>query len=640
MAFEAIRRAFTQAPIGGLSPQEIERRRKQSEGIYAPGRAVNGLGVLAEGLKGVFGGLEDRRLNKAEREGRERNTQLIMAALGMVAPPAGGMGSTNPHTPSRGGNNYRDAISAIESGGRYDAIGPTDAELGRPLGRYQVMEANVGPWSQQVLGRSVTPDEFLASPEIQDQIFDGIFGGYVQQYGPEGAAQAWFGGPGAVGRTGRSDVLGTTVGEYGQRFMQGIGGAPSTGAPPQVAQNAQEVNPAILQALMDPWTDPSMQGVLADLYTQQTTPREPNLINAGGGQIYNADTGEWISAPQSADSIDPDGTVGQFYDAKRLSLIPPEMTLEQFYEMNRQPGTTVNVGPNGAQLPNPPNGFSYLYNPDGTPQIGANGLPTLAPIPGGPEDTSAQDAARDAQTARTSDVVTQDIDRALGIIGSQGWNATGIGGQITAGIAGTPGHDLNQLLTTIGGNLAFDKLQAMRQSSPTGGALGSVTERELAMLQSTLGAIAQSQSQQQLTDNLNRLWNQYQDVIHGPGQGPSRRQLSFDQGANPLLDPGMMGAPQSFQAPPGAAPPAAAPTPMLSQPRTMAPEPYFAPPAPQTPPAAGPAPAPPQAQQGASPDAPIMPPPGMTEANFDAFFATIPTGAFFVGPDGQLYRKN
>src|SRR5690606_34880379 len=87
---------------------------------------------------------------------------------------------------------YRDAIASIESAGSgdYAAVGPTHPRLGRALGRYQVMEANIGPWSRDALGREVTADEFLSSPEIQDAIFDHQFGSYVSRYGPEGAAQA------------------------------------------------------------------------------------------------------------------------------------------------------------------------------------------------------------------------------------------------------------------------------------------------------------------------------------------------------------------------------------------------------------------------------------------------------------------
>ncbi|APY13161.1 MULTISPECIES: hypothetical protein [unclassified Brucella] len=123
----------------------------------------------------------------------------------------------------------RDAIASIESrgSGDYAAIGPRHPTMGRALGRYQVMEANIGPWSKAALGREVTVDEFIKNPDIQDAIFDHKFDGYVNQFGLEGAAQAWFAGPGGVGKTNRHDSLGTDVGSYGQRFLAALGSSPA-----------------------------------------------------------------------------------------------------------------------------------------------------------------------------------------------------------------------------------------------------------------------------------------------------------------------------------------------------------------------------------------------------------------------------
>jgi len=145
---------------------------------------------------------------------------------------------------------YREGIGGIESAGSggYKAVGATDADLGRALGKYQIMEANIPVWSKEVLGRAVSADEFMASEEIQDAIFDGKFGEYVARYGPEGAAQAWFGGPGGVGQTGRTDVHGRlNIGQYGQEFMNNIGAgdydltaATNALRPPETKEEKQE----------------------------------------------------------------------------------------------------------------------------------------------------------------------------------------------------------------------------------------------------------------------------------------------------------------------------------------------------------------------------------------------------------------
>lgn len=131
---------------------------------------------------------------------------------------------------------WRAAIKSIESAGSgdYAAVGPRHPKLGRALGAYQVMEANVGPWSEKHLGRRVSVEEFMASPDIQDRIFDGEFGSYVQRFGaPDRAAQAWFAGPGGVGKSDRKDSLGTSVGAYAEKFRKAMGtaapAAPSVG---------------------------------------------------------------------------------------------------------------------------------------------------------------------------------------------------------------------------------------------------------------------------------------------------------------------------------------------------------------------------------------------------------------------------
>lgn len=136
------------------------------------------------------------------------------APLADAAPDAGGAGP------------FAGAISSIESGGNYKAIGPATRTGDRALGKYQVMSANVGPWSEEILGRRISPQEFIASPEIQDKIFQGKFGQYAQKYGPEGAARAWFAGEGGMNDPNRKDVLGTTVASYGAKFNKALGYAP------------------------------------------------------------------------------------------------------------------------------------------------------------------------------------------------------------------------------------------------------------------------------------------------------------------------------------------------------------------------------------------------------------------------------
>lgn len=103
-----------------------------------------------------------------------------------------------------------------------------------------------------------------------------------------------------------------------------------------------------------------------------------------------------------------------------------------------------------------------------------------------------------------NDVVIQTIDEVLPKVGifTAGFFSP------TANIKGTPATDLKANIDTILANIGFEELQAMRDNSPTGGALGQVAVRELELLQATFANITNSQSPSQLRFNLRKLKKQ------------------------------------------------------------------------------------------------------------------------------------
>lgn len=199
--------------------------------------------------------------------------------------------------------------------------------------------------------------------------------------------------------------------------------------------------------------------------------------------------------------------------------------IEYMQNMKRAGATNINM-PGQPNIGSIPQGWQAIQDPETKAW-------TMAPIPGGPADAEAKKVAeaeqnRIAGAQQRGGIVTQEIDRALGVMQGGVLPDTGFGAYLS-GVPGTDAKALSSLLDTVKANIGFEELNKMRQQSPTGGALGQVTERELAFLQAVAGSLDQAQSQEQLTDNLNRLWNAYQDVIHGPGQGPERRPLMFEQ---------------------------------------------------------------------------------------------------------------
>ena len=129
---------------------------------------------------------------------------------------------------------WRNAIASVESrgSGDYGAIGPVMSSGSyagdRAYGRYQIMGRNIPEWSRRHLGREVTIEEFMANPDIQDAIFDGEFGSYVQKYGsPQDAASVWFTGQPLSKGGSRSDGF-ITGNEYVRRFNKALGDPDAT----------------------------------------------------------------------------------------------------------------------------------------------------------------------------------------------------------------------------------------------------------------------------------------------------------------------------------------------------------------------------------------------------------------------------
>lgn len=124
----------------------------------------------------------------------------------------------------------------------------------------------------------------------------------------------------------------------------------------------------------------------------------------------------------------------------------------------------------------------------------------------GVETSAAYKAAKQSQVMDTLDQV----------IGSLDWSNTGVVGAMSANIPGTSAYNLSKQIDTLKANIGFGELQAMREASKTGGALGQVSERELDFLNSVLGSMDIGQSKEQLQGNLEDIRNSL-EVFYNAG---------------------------------------------------------------------------------------------------------------------------
>lgn len=101
--------------------------------------------------------------------------------------------------------------------------------------------------------------------------------------------------------------------------------------------------------------------------------------------------------------------------------------------------------------------------------------------------------------------VMDTIEKSIPLVGM---STAGVGSYLSY-LPNTDARTLKANIDTIKANLGFQQLQAMRQASPTGGALGQVAVKELEALQSTIASLDPAQSPDVLKGNLKKVRDHY-----------------------------------------------------------------------------------------------------------------------------------
>lgn len=155
-------------------------------------------------------------------------------------------------------------------------------------------------------------------------------------------------------------------------------------------------------------------------------------------------------------------------------------------------------------------------------EIGAQGAESrrtiqARPVAGGNTPGVGQSPYMQERNVRNLDSIDALMKKA------DGWT-TGLG-SLLANIPATDARDFAAELDTLKANIAFGELTAMREASKTGGALGQVSERELALLQSALGALDPGQSTENLKAQLQKIRDsiqRWEQAAQGMGGGSAQ----------------------------------------------------------------------------------------------------------------------
>jgi hypothetical protein len=215
-----------------------------------------------------------------------------------------------------------------------------------------------------------------------------------------------------------------------------------------------------------------------------------------------------MQAMQAANAAPSRTSAMQNYEFMLAQGMDPSTAMERAFSG----GTNIQVGPDGqpaAQIGTISPGYQAI--PDG------DGGYTMSPIPGGPADTDLGELADKADASAESNAagsinVLEKVNAVRAEVAANPF-ASGLLGAIAGNIPGTGAYDTAQTAGTIKANLGFDRLTQMRAESPTGGALGSVSQMELDRLESTIASLDLGQSRDQILRNLDDIERQYTRIL-------------------------------------------------------------------------------------------------------------------------------
>lgn len=524
-----------------MTPTEIEAQRKVAQAMMAKGGDYSPVQSWTQGAarvaQAMFGGLMAHDANSAAKTNQEAEAQLLTSILGGGAPSASPPGTPSASTPMgstsipSGNTEFVNTVmplaqQASEKTGIDPRLITAQAILETGYGKsapgnnlfgiksHGQPGGNVLPTTEVVNGQPVrTSDSFMSYASPADSV-----NGYAdfinanQRYAPLKAARGLEAQADALGRSGYA-----TDPNYGKKVLQiarslpaPTGGVqadpaalpansqPTQGfAVPGATPPAASINPALARAIASPYTSEGTKKILSLILTQQMeaaqkandplhqlqiqearsklTPFDAPFVDDRGNLVQRDALGK-VTVLNPADKAP--STVGEykFYADQETKAGRTPLPFGQWdIARRRSAATNVNTG-------TIPQGFEQVQDP-------ITGAISMRPIPGGPKDTSKQDQAKAESQATSTDVITNAATNIRDAIKSSNLPATGTAGAALSNIGETGAAEVARQMAVLKSNATIENLNAMRQQSPTGGALGNVTEGEGAMLAAKAGAL-------------------------------------------------------------------------------------------------------------------------------------------------------
>lgn len=262
----------------------------------------------------------------------------------------------------------------------------------------------------------------------------------------------------------------------------------------------------------DPFLSQSSAGIASALLGQKIEQQDPAY------QLDLAYKQAQLDAMGQPASADPTSAI-QNYEYLVSQGIEPS----QAQGMAFGAPTTNNIG-------SIPAGYQVDYDELGRPV-------SMSPIPNSPAALAAeQEKLKRDLLSSGKDVVTDTIvsEAQKARDAAKGFAATGIGNALTGGAGFMPAAQVNQHVESLKAIASSENINAMRQASPTGGALGNTSDADLKLLQNKAGALnPQSPTfDRDLADYERTLLR----IVHGPEAGDIIFESTRSEGSAPAGD--------------------------------------------------------------------------------------------------------
>jgi hypothetical protein len=256
---------------------------------------------------------------------------------------------------------------------------------------------------------------------------------------------------------------------------------------------------------VDPFADTKV--INGQLVTM--TPEGPQVVGDfrtqdGGFRPLSPEESAQMGLPEGSFQVGPDGKISQIGGSRVV--------------------VNNNMGGTGPDLGKLSTDFGYVLDPEtGKAKIDPQtGLPIAAPVPGSPAALEAQQISeKQAESDRQSNLkmgtTLENLNLNIKDLEDGGVPVTGVIGAIGSMIPGSHATDFRNRTNQINTRAALNEIQNMRDSSPTGGAVGQLTDAEREAIALAATSLANTSSKEEYLRSARNFRKLMLDTAFGEG---------------------------------------------------------------------------------------------------------------------------